>query len=138
MASFNVDIVIGGVKDELTRATHSADNKFDADLAAWQERKSKIESARDKVRRALSKLVADELSIQEKARILANLGGRYDSDVEVAKSDIPVIPQRVRSSRERSLEHVIATLESSTDKTVTLTDLRAFGVLEFVKYSTTC
>lgn len=135
MAGFNVDIVIGGVKDELTQATQSADQLYERDLTQWKKRKAYIEMARDKVRRILVKTQDAGLSVQEKAELLVEIGGRYDSTSAIAAADIPAMPQRVQSARERGLGHVIATLESSDDKTVTVADLRGLGVLQFVQYA---
>jgi hypothetical protein len=138
MAGFNKMIVLAGVRDELDRATHNADKKFDAELASWQSRKASIENARDKVRRLISKLNDGDLTIKEKAELIYAANGRgYGSDgfTDTAKSDLPAIPQRNRTARERALTNVIAVVESHTEATISLADLRALGVLEFVKVS---
>ncbi|ANP74496.1 hypothetical protein [Cryobacterium arcticum] len=144
MAAFNKSIVLGGVRDELTRATQNADNKFDIELAAWNTARQESKAAVKQAKATLAKVIAagDDLAavLNAVAPLRNDYNGYRDSRFEAqlkaaAAAPSLVPPQRKRSARERALEHVIAIVESADGETISLTDLRGFGVMEFVKYN---
>jgi hypothetical protein len=144
MASFNKSIVLGGVRDELTRATQNADNKFDLELAAWNEARQESKASVKRAKATLAKVIAAGDDLAAVLEVIAPLRNDYngyresvlETQLKVAAAEPSLIPpQRKRSARERALEHVIAIVESADGETISLTDLRGFGVMEFVKYN---
>ena len=136
MAGFNRDLILQGVRDELERATHTQDRLFDKALAEWNLSRRQQEKARDEVHDAIAG-ASDALQTKtpDFARVATLLDSiaRYSNSLSTAARELPAMPQRKRSHRERALENVIKIIESHSEPTVTISDLRALGVLEYVR-----
>ena len=138
MAGFNKDLILQGVRDELERATHTTDRKFDSTLAAWMQMRDDQRAARqrfaktiEKAHQALTSKDDDRFRVAHES--VEKIGRYSSSDSYIASQELPAMPQRKTSHRERALENVIKIVESHSEATVTIADLRALGVLEYVR-----
>jgi len=134
MTGYNKALVLQGVRDELAEATRRADVAHQKARADWQSSAERI----GKLRREALTIVATALAIdddEERAQYLFPKGRMYNSPLnrlEDAGHPIPPEPERVVTHREKQLQNVIAIIESADAPTVTVADLRALGVLQFV------
>ena len=137
MAGFNRDLILQGVRDELERATHTTDRLYDKSLAEWQAARSDQIKAKQQVGEslaaALDAIAPGDPDYSLAAVHLDKIARYSNSALSKAAQALPAMPQRKSSHRERALENVIAIIESHSEPTVTIADLRALGVLEYVR-----
>jgi hypothetical protein len=128
MATFNKAVVVSALKAALEDATKATDAEHAQAIRDVEARnKSALEA----------KAWLDDIISGPDLRVMAKALSEWNNrkKLDNAARDTEEVPERTEHARERRLKQVIEIVESSPNETVTVSDLRGLGVLEFVKFS---
>ncbi len=133
MAGYNRDVVLEVLEEKLREAKSTTDDVHARALARFEDRRAEIQRAKKNLRQAVRDLTDGRIEVEEFAK-RCNANRSYDHWFTRAAETVGVAPKRNPSPRERAFERVIKLIKSNAASSLTISDLRSLGVLDFVKF----
>ena len=133
MSGFNKQVVVAALEAKLADEVEARSKRHDDDVRAWEQKRDQIQRAKKNTRQAVRDLVDGRIEVEEFATRL-NVNRQYEHWFTNAAKTVPAKPKSKPSAREVGLARVIGIVKSATTEAVTVQELRALGVLDFVKY----
>lgn len=136
MAGFGKSAVIEALKGKHAEAVADADANHAKELKVWENDRAEIQKAKKNLRQAVRDLVDEKIEIEAFAKRIKSSGeGVYRSLgwVDRAMRKVPVPPVRKPSHKEVALLSAIRLVESASGDSLSVTELRQLGILDYVR-----
>lgn len=135
MAGFSKEAVIQALEAQMVDYTQRADETHASVIEAWEKQRKRIQRAKKNLRQAVRDLTEGRIEIEAFAKRLNDSddrGYRYGWTTTAALQ-VPAPPKREPSAVEKSIASAIALVKGATGDTLTVTEMRQLGILDYVK-----
>lgn len=134
MAGFKKSAVIDSLKARLAEQGGRADDAHEVNAKSWENLRDEIQRAKKNVRQAVRDLTDGKLEIEEFSKRLTDDRGRYGSNwLSYSARIVPPKPKRAETPNHKALTEKIALVEAYEGDAVTVNEMKALGILGWVK-----
>ena len=135
MAGFSKEAVIQALEAQMVDYTQRADGAHASAVEAWEGQRKRIQRAKKNLRQAVRDLTEGRIEIEAFAKRIKESGGRgyRDGWLDTAVLRVSSPPEREPSAVEKSIASAIALAKGAAGDTLTVTEMRQLGILDYVK-----
>lgn len=135
MAGFGKSAVVEALNGRLAEYKAKADEAHATSLESWEKQRATIQRAKKNLRQAVRDLTDGKIEIEVFAKRLNDSGDGYRRDewTKTAARKVPKPPVRNLSPVERALASAIRLVDSASGESLTVSEMRQLGILDYVK-----